>query len=161
MMMASFMDLHGIQNMCLHCCIIHKNTCGYTIHSGKKSWSTWYQGQYFESRTCLSSSKTVSFGLLGLEGEFQGLVKESRYSPLKNQKDKKTGRVSTLFPLSASHSIFSVKFLLTRSNCSKKIRKSENLFFSKRVSVYDWPLGVNKRAMKVYSRFAFSNVRHL
>ena len=25
MMMASFMDLHLLQNLCLHCCIIHKN----------------------------------------------------------------------------------------------------------------------------------------
>ena len=38
MLMADFM----------HCRIIHKNICVYTIHGGKEAWSTRYQDQYFE-----------------------------------------------------------------------------------------------------------------
>ena len=37
---------------------------------------------------------------------------------------KKTGLVSTSFQLSASHSFLSVKVLLNRSNCAKRIGKS-------------------------------------
>ena len=42
------MDLYDIQNLFLHCRIIHKNICVYTIHGGKEAWSTRYQDQYFE-----------------------------------------------------------------------------------------------------------------
>ena len=56
-------------------------------------------------------------GLSGLEGEFQGLglwyiVKESRYLLLKRKNDKTTDRVAASFPISARHSLLSVKFLL-------------------------------------------------
>ena len=60
-MMASFMDLHGIQNLYLHYCIVHKKTtCVYMIHSGKEQGSTRYPGPYLESR--ISSSMVVSLG---------------------------------------------------------------------------------------------------
>ena len=43
---------------------------------------------------------------------------------VKKQNDKKTGQVTASFQLSASHSLLSVKFLLNRSNCAKRIGKS-------------------------------------
>ena len=45
MVMAIFMDLHGIQKLCLHCRTIHKNACVYTIHTGKEPCSIQYQGR--------------------------------------------------------------------------------------------------------------------
>ena len=65
-------------------------------------------------------------GLLGLEGEFQGLglwyiVKESRFLLLNRQNDKKISWISASF--SANHSILSATFLLNRSNCTKRIGK--------------------------------------
>ena len=48
-------------------------------------------------------------------------IKESQHLLLKRQNDKKSGRVSASFQLSASHSLLSVKFLLNRSNCAKII----------------------------------------
>ena len=56
-------------------------------------------------------------GLSGLESEFQGLgvwyiVKESRYLLLKRKNDKTRDQVAASFPLSARHSLLSVKFLL-------------------------------------------------
>ena len=43
-------ELHGIQNMCLHCRTIHKTTSVYTIHSGKEPCSTRYLGRHFKSK---------------------------------------------------------------------------------------------------------------
>ena len=48
---------------------------------------------------------------------------ESRFFAVKRQNDKKTGLVSASCPLSASHSLISVKFLLNRSKCAKRIGK--------------------------------------
>ena len=48
------------------------------------------------------------------------MVKESQYLLLKGQNDKKTGRVFSSFPVSASHPLLTVKFLLNRSNCTKR-----------------------------------------
>ena len=42
----------------------------------------------------------------------------------KKKNDKKIGWISASFPLSASHSLLSVKFLLNRSNYTKRIEKS-------------------------------------
>ena len=42
----------------------------------------------------------------------------------KRQNDTKIGRASTSFQLFASHSLLSVKILLNRSNCAKRIGKS-------------------------------------
>ena len=134
-MIASFMDLHsihnlclhGIHNPCLHCCIIHKNC--FCLHDTPRKRAM----VYTISRPIFQLSHIIirdSFsGLSGLEGEFQGLdlwyiVKELHYLLLKRQNNKKTGRVSTSFQLSASNSFLSVKFLLNRSNCTKKIGKS-------------------------------------
>ena len=36
-MMASFMDLHGIQSLCLHCRIIHKKLLVSTRYTAEKS----------------------------------------------------------------------------------------------------------------------------
>ena len=47
-----------------------------------------------------------------------------RYLLLKRQNDKKIVQVSASFPLSASHSLLSVKFLLNRFNYTKSIGKS-------------------------------------
>ena len=115
------MSLHGIQNLCLH--IIHKNyLCLHVTHRKRAV-------VYMISRPIFWNLYIINqdylFGLSGLEGEFLGLglwnlAKELRYLLLKRQNDKKTGRV---------------------------LGKSENPFFSKRVSVYDWPLDVDKRAI--------------
>ena len=50
--------------------------------------------------------------------------KKSRYLLLNRQIDKKIGWISASFPLSASQSLLSVKILLDRSNCAKRIGKS-------------------------------------
>ena len=47
----------------------------------------------------------------------------------KKKNDKKIGWISASFPLSASHSLLSVKFLLKRSNYTKRIGKSKIHFF--------------------------------
>ena len=76
-MMASFIDLHGIQSLCLHCHIITKNTfvTVSTRYTEEKAVvNTIYQCIYFE--TSISSAKMISLG-------FQ----ESRYLLLKRQND--------------------------------------------------------------------------
>ena len=72
------------------------------------------------------------------------IVKESRYLLLKRQNYKQIGQVSASFPLTASHPLLSVKFLFNRLKCAKRIGKSYTPIFSYCVSVYDWPLVVNK-----------------
>ena len=62
MMTANFMDLHGIQNMCLHYRIIHKTTRVYTIHIEKELRFTRYQSSYIIIQDGF-------FWLSGLEGE--------------------------------------------------------------------------------------------
>ena len=135
MIFASFKDLHSIHNLCLHgihnpCLhgrIIHKNC--FCLHDtpGKRAVV------YTISRPIFCILHIIiqdGFSWLsGLKSEFQGLyfwyiVKESRYFLLKRQNNKKTALVSTSFQLSASHSFLSVKFLLNRSNCAKRIGKS-------------------------------------
>ena len=127
MMIVSFMNLHSIHNPCLLCRILQKN-CFCLHDTPRKSAMV-----YTISRPIFRISHTVtqdSFtGLSGLDGDFQGLylwyiVKELQYLLLKRQNNKKTGRVSTSFQLSASHSFLSVKFLLNRSNCAKRNIKS-------------------------------------
>ena len=135
MMIANFMDLHSIHNLCLHnilslclhCHIIHKNC--FCLHDTPRERAMVYMISrpiFWFSHITIKDSFS---GLSGLEGEFQGLhlwhiVKELKYLLLKRQKNKKTGWVSTSFPLSASHSFLSVKFLLNRSNYAKRIWKS-------------------------------------
>ena len=135
MIFASFKDLHSIHNLCLHgihnpCLhgrIIHKNC--FCLHDtpGKRAVV------YTISRPILCILHIIIqdgfSGLSGLKGEFQGLylwyiVKESQNLLLKRQNNKKTALVSTSFQLSASHSFLSVKFLLNRLNCAKRIGKS-------------------------------------
>ena len=127
MMMASFMDLHGIIKPCLHCRIIHKNCL--CLHDTPRKTAM----VYTISRPIFCISHIIVqdgfSGLSGLEGEFQGLylwyiVIESQNLILKRQNSKKTALVSTSFQLSASHSFLSVKFLLNRSKRAKRIGKS-------------------------------------
>ena len=135
MMIASFMDLHSIHNLCLHsihnpclhCRIIHKNC--FCLHDTPRKRAM----VYTISRLIFCISHIIiqdAFsGLSGLEGEFQGLylwyiVKESQYLLLKRQNDKKIDLVSTSIQLSTSHSFLSVRFLLNRSNYAKRIEKS-------------------------------------
>ena len=128
----SFMSLHGIQNLSLHSLIIHKNyLCLHDTHRKRAVVYTISRPIFWNSYTIIQE---CLFGLSGLEGEFLGLglwyiAKELRYLQLKRHTDKKTGRVSALFSLSANHSLLSVKFLLNRSNCPNRIGKSENPFF--------------------------------
>ena len=135
MIFASFKDLHtihnlclhGIHNPCLHSRIIHKNC--FCLHDtpGKRAVV------YTISRPIFCILHIIIqdgfSGLSGLKGEFQGLylwyiVKESQNLLLNRQNNKKTALVPTSFQLSASHSFLSVKFLLNRSNCAKRIGKS-------------------------------------
>ena len=135
MIFASFMGLHsihnlclyGIHNPCLHCRIIHKNC--FCLHDTPLKRAM----VYTISRPIFCISYIIvqdAFsGLSGLEGEFQGLYLwyiaiESQNLLLKRQNSRKPALVSTSFQLSASHSFLSVKFLLNRSNCAKRIGKS-------------------------------------
>ena len=122
-----YLCLHGIHNPCLHCRIIHKNC--FCLHDTPRKRAM----VYTISRPIFCNwhiiIKDGFYGVSGLEGEFQGLylwyiVKESRYFLLNRQNNKKNASVSTSFQLSASHSFLSVKFLLNRSNCAKRIGKS-------------------------------------
>ena len=132
MIFASVMDLrsinnlclHGIHNPCLHCRIIHKNC--FCLHDTPRKRAM----VYTISRPIFCISHIIIHdgfsGLTGLEDEFQGLylwyiVKESQNWQLKRQNNKKTALVSISFQLSASHSFLSVKFLLNRPNCAKRI----------------------------------------
>ena len=135
MIFASFKDLHsihnlclhGIHNLCLHGRIIHKNC--FCLHDTPGERSV----VYTISRPIFCILHIIIqdgfSGLSGLKGESQGLylwyiVKESQNLLLKRQNNKKTALVSTSFQLSASHSFLSVKLLLNRSNCAKRIGKS-------------------------------------
>ena len=135
MIFASFKDLHSIHNLCLHgihnpCLhgrIIHKNCFCLRDTPGKRAVV------YTISRLIFCILHIIIqdgfSGLSDLKGEFQGLylwyiVKESQNLLLKRQNNKKTALVSTSFQLSASHSFLSVKVLLNRSNCAKRIGKS-------------------------------------
>ena len=131
MMIASFINLqsihnlclHGIHNLCLHHRIIHKNC--FCLHDTPRKRAM----VYMISRPIFWISHIITQDgfswLAGLEGEFQALllwytVKESQYLLLQRQNNMEICRVSTSFQLSASHSFLSVKFLLNRSNCAKE-----------------------------------------
>ena len=109
----SFMSLHGIQNLCLHSRIIHKNNL--CLHDTHRKIAV----VYTISRPIFSNSNIIIqeclYGLSGLEGEFLGLglwyiVKELRYLLLKRHNDKKTGQVIASFSLSSNRSLLSAKF---------------------------------------------------
>ena len=107
------MSLHGIQNLCLHSRIIHKNyVCLHDTHRKRAVVYTISRPIFWNSYITIQE---CFFLLSGLEGEFLGLglwyiAKKLRYLLLKRQNDKKTGRVSASFSLSANHSLLSVKF---------------------------------------------------
>ena len=126
-MMASFMGLHGILKLCLHCRIIHKIwLCLHDTPRKRAMVYTISRPKFWNSHIII---QTGFCWLSGLHGEFQRLglwyiVKDLRYLLLKRHYDKKIGWIPTSFPLSASHSLLSVKFLLNRSNYATTIGKS-------------------------------------
>ena len=109
----SFMSLHGIQNLCLHSRIIHKNNlCLHDTHQKIAVVYTISRPIFWNSNIIIPE---CLFGLSGIEGEFLGLglwyiVKKSRYLLLIRHHDKKTGQVTASFSLRSSHSLLSVKF---------------------------------------------------
>ena len=107
MMVASSMDLHGIQNMCLHSRILHKSYLCSTRYTPEKSLGL-YDFKADILKLVYAHLRRFIWAFRA-RGEFQGLclwyiVKEWQYLLLKRQNDKKTGRVSATIPLSASHS---------------------------------------------------------